>query len=382
MAVGDSLADPKPWVGGTNTYADTRVSSTDIFYSLPLVGGVNYNLGVNSGAFDTYMELYNTIANGQASIDTDDDDGAGSNALINYTPPVTGIYYIRASAFTPTDSGAFSVDSDLVLNYPPKTIMISNAFNMLSNFRLTYAMLNNAFNIVGIRKAKINNRIQNFNNIKRKKINNAFNLLNIRKALINNRFEMNRIGRALGLTNHHRIWSKKGYEIFANGVLIGFMAEGVTTLTDIPLADGDYEIVAKPLGNFYRHVEVNQMLRINCDSGGSGVSELFPLIYDLLTVINSARTYLSWSIIPQVTSNSTKIGLWFGASSGIVITGAPDVSFSIGEYLTFKYSFKQSIAQWAAVACYDGANRGTKTEIELPWSTTLPDAPEFQHIEE
>lgn len=382
MPIGDSLGNPKLWVGGTNTFADTRVASTDIFYSLPLDAGVPYALGVNSGAYDTYMELYDTLAMGQASISTDDDSGAGSNALINYTPSVTGIYYIRASAFTPTDSGAFSVDSDVILNYPHKTLKTNNQFNLFSNFKLSSILSPNLFTMNKISKVKTSNKILNFNTVGRRKSNNVFNIVEVKRAKTNNKFEMLSQNKMMPHKQNRKVWSKKGYEIFANGVLIGYFPEGTFTLNDLVLADGDYDIEVRPLGNFYRNTFVRQTFRINCDAGGAGVIEIFPLIYDLVSVINQAKTNIGWTILPQINASTAKIGLWFGVSSGIVITGTPDVSINVGALLQFKYAFKQVTSQWVAVAFYEGAARGASSELELIWSVVVPDQPENQHIEE
>lgn len=371
MAIGDSLATPNLWVDNTNSFDDAISGGAPRFVSLPLRAGVSYTFIVTNTflAFDPFLTLYDTIDNGQAVLATDDNsfDAVSEPMILSFVCPVTGIYYLGCSSLGGDGNFSFIGFDDLTGG---------NLFYFRSK------TTNKIENFFQMRSAKVTNKILNFNVIRTKLTSNTFNMKDVHKALTTNQFNINAVTRVSGTSEKFHVWAKKGYELFANGVLIGFFDEGIFTLTDIALPDGDYDIVAKPLGNFYRNVEVRQKLRINTDAGGSGVTELFPLINDLTSIIDNSQTYIGWTILPQLVSNTTKIGLWFGATSGINISGVPDVSISIGELLSFKYRFKQSVTQWVAVACYDGVDRGTKSEIELVWSTTLPDAPDFQHISE
>lgn len=368
MAIGDSLGNPNLWVDGTTAFNDAISGGTPRFISLPLRKGVDYFFVVtgSGGTFDAFLTLYDTLDNGQAVLATDDNsfDSISEPLIASFVCPATGIYYLGCS--TLDFDGSFTFLSADNLTASNIFYFRNKTSNKISDFFQT-------------RTLKVSNKIGLFNQIRSKLANNTFNIFNAKKLQINNGFNANDVKRIGGSGEKTDVWSKVGYEIFANGVLIGFLPEGVFTLTDVPLANGDYEIVAKPLGNFYRNVEVKQKLLIRTTGT---VVELLPPIYDLVTLINSARTYLSWTISPQLLPTTRRIGLWFSGSSGIVITGAPDASVSVGILTSYQYSFKQSISQWVAIAFYDGADRGAKSEIELPWSTVLPDAPEYQHIEE
>lgn len=371
MAIGDSLATPNLWEDGTGFFSDAISGGTPRFISLPLRGGVTYSFLVSgtSGAFDAFLTLYDTLDNAQAVLATDDNslDMISEPLILSYTIPVTGIYYLGCSSLGGDGSFFFAAFDDAFGD--PITYFRSKITNKISDF------FQNRF-------SKITNKIALFNVLRSKPIFNTFSAKDVHKNLIDNMFNADAVSKSLATKEEINVWSKVGYELFANGVLIGTFEEGIFTLTDIALADGDYEVEVRPMGNFYRNTVVKQRIRINCDAGGSGVTELFPLIYDLVSVIDNRQTCISWSIKPQLVSNTTKIGVWFGATSGIDISGDPDVSFSIGALLTYQYKFRQAVNQWVAVACYDGVDRGTKSEIELVWSTTLPDAPDFQHINE
>ena len=381
MAVGDSLADPFLWVdnSGTTENGTTTVPVPIKYYRVHLQSGITYTIEtINPSNYDTFLYLYDTLAKGQALLATDDDGGVGTLSKIIFTPRLDGSYFIGIGGFA-TSVGNFrvSVTPEIIEIHRIRYNNVFQIFDPVVHFRRS----NNVFEVLQVRSMQSNNLFQSFQ-VRRRITNNTFSIFDVKRFQNNNVFDAIQVRSTTGGSDQFRVWSKKGYEIFANGTFIGFLPDGVFTLTDIPLADGDYDITVKPLGNFYRDVNVQQSLKINTDSGGAGVTELLPDINDLITVIDNARTYIGWNILPQYISNTTKIGLWFGATAGINITGVPNVSIPISELLTFRYSFQQVINQWVAVATYDGADRGTPSEIELVWSNTPLDPPDYQHIEE
>lgn len=365
MAIGDSLANPVKWLDNQSTLLDAIAGGAPRFFSMPLHKGVNYAFFVDAGVtFDAFLTLYDTLTNAQAVLATDDNSLYGTNPLIvSYIPPVSGIYYLGVS--TLNFNGAFNVFS------LPEPIYfrtkVSNNFNAFQN-----------------RFTKISNKIAFYNQMRSRSISNYFNSWDVHLTKVNNRFTVNAVSKASGGSGGSKfnIWSKDGYEVFANGILIGFLPEGVLTLTDIVLADDDYEIEVRPLGNFYREVGVRQVFKVNLDSGAMTATNLLPDIFDLASAVVKNKTYLGWTIKPLigVVDANTKIGIWFNPASGISITGAPDVSFTPSNLLKFSYIFTQAVTKWAAVAFYNGSDRGDSSEIELIWSSTLPTVPPYQHI--
>lgn len=369
MAIGDSLANPNLWVDGDVAFNDAISGGTPRFISIPLRAGQLYYFLVtgSGGTFDAFLTLYDTLDNAQAVLATDDNSlDMVSEPLISFTAPVTGIYYLGCSTLDFDGSFAFIAGADP------------------SGAELTYFRMqseNKISNIYKNKSAMFCNNISNFFQFRSKLLANLFNIVDVHRISNSNSFSILANMKTAGSSaSYSNIWKHTAYEIFANGVLIGVLPEGVTVLTDVAIPDGEYEIEARPVGNFYREVSVSQLYKVVLDSI-DGVANLLPDIFNLSSIIKEARTYIGFTIKPPVSANNLKIGMWFGDSSDIDISGSPDVVFNSEPSLKFNYSYKQTVAQWVAVAFYDGSERGEKQEIELVWVTTLPDSPSFQHIE-
>ncbi len=82
-------------------------------YRLDVAAGQRYTLTLASDAFDAFLAI-GTLANetGDAAldvIDSDDDDGGGTDARIAFTAPETGRLYARANALSEGETGAYTL---------------------------------------------------------------------------------------------------------------------------------------------------------------------------------------------------------------------------------------------------------------------------------
>lgn len=67
-------------------------------YSLTMEPGRSYEIGLNSGQFDSYLYL---LAPNNQVVAFDDDSGGALNSLIRYTAPAAGVYRIVATSLAP-----------------------------------------------------------------------------------------------------------------------------------------------------------------------------------------------------------------------------------------------------------------------------------------
>jgi hypothetical protein len=116
LAVSDCLSSTRV-VGGQRPYEDR--------YSFSGAAGQQVALSLSSSAFDTYLLL---IAPGGAVVAQDDDGGTGANSRIPavsgvFTLPVTGVYSIGVTSYSPGSTGAYSVSlmGSLSLTVSPAT---------------------------------------------------------------------------------------------------------------------------------------------------------------------------------------------------------------------------------------------------------------------
>ncbi|WP_420414885.1 pre-peptidase C-terminal domain-containing protein [Roseibium sp.] len=91
------------------TSGELEVLGDTDWFAVNMTAGYSYTIALNgwsTGAgtlLDPYLRLYSSSSSSNP-VQTDDDDGSGNNALITYTPTVSGVYYIEAmSGGLPTD---------------------------------------------------------------------------------------------------------------------------------------------------------------------------------------------------------------------------------------------------------------------------------------
>ena len=82
------------------------------WFGITLTAGTSYTINLdaaaNAGLTDPYLRLYNSAG---SLITSDDDSGTGLNAQLNYTPTVTGRYFLGASSasFFSTQTGRYTL---------------------------------------------------------------------------------------------------------------------------------------------------------------------------------------------------------------------------------------------------------------------------------
>jgi predicted Zn finger-like uncharacterized protein len=75
-------------------------------YSIPLEQGKTYQIGLNSGQFDTFLIL---LGPDNKTVAVNDDGGDGTNAMIVYQAAAAGTYRIVATSLDEEDQGNFTL---------------------------------------------------------------------------------------------------------------------------------------------------------------------------------------------------------------------------------------------------------------------------------
>ena len=118
------IAGPRPETAMTDDYAGSTATTGTVavngsvsgtlesagdtdWFAVSLVAGETYSLAMNGIALaDPFMTVYD--ASGQP-ITSNDDGGFGLNARLDFSPTVTGTYYIEAAAFQGGQTGSYEV---------------------------------------------------------------------------------------------------------------------------------------------------------------------------------------------------------------------------------------------------------------------------------
>ena len=75
----------------------------------------------------------------------------------------------------------------------------------------------------------------------------------------------------------------------------------------------------------------------------------------------------------------TSVGLWFGATSPVAITGTPDATIEVLENINaYSYEYTQAIAQYVSAACLTDTETGIPLELYLPFAASTVTSPEDQ----
>jgi len=178
------------------------------------------------------------------------------------------------------------------------------------------------------------------------------------------------------------------HHVMARNVATGVVTEcGVVdhgefplTLSDVAISPGTYMAWLEREGVFWKNARLGSETKIVIADGQAPVIHSLPLASDLAASISLGLTTLTWTASTPITDFGVVWGLWFDDAASIDTSGDPDYSFmaDIGQE-EFEYTIMQSSSQYVAVAAIDpDANRGTSTELSLPWSTSAPTSPPNQ----
>jgi hypothetical protein len=108
-------------VSGELTESDPRMDDASRYdlYSFTARRGQQVIITLRSSAFDAYMALGQIDGESFTSLESNDDDGGGDDAQINYRIPRDGVYLIRANSLFANQTGAYTVELKLGDAPPP-----------------------------------------------------------------------------------------------------------------------------------------------------------------------------------------------------------------------------------------------------------------------
>lgn len=150
--------------------------------------------------------------------------------------------------------------------------------------------------------------------------------------------------------------------------VLGFIPAGSTTLNGIALANGTYDIEARPWGNFWRDCQSALVLRVEI-AAGEIVAAIPPAVRSLRanTLTGRGRDIL-WTYFSDFgTVTPVDFGLWFGPTTPVDTSGAPDATLTArAAGATHLYRRAQVAAEYVAVAARDAVPvKGPVSELLL-----------------
>jgi len=161
-----------------------------------------------------------------------------------------------------------------------------------------------------------------------------------------------------------------------------FLGQTDGTLVDVALDDGIYQIEARPYKNQWSAVRCGKLLTVEI-SGGIIISVIgLPPIdgeFSNERTVFGTDIYWTWAEGFGIT-DPTKFGLWFGASSPVDTSGAPDIEVAArpAQSLT-SYRRNQTLEEYVAIIAMDDLdNKGQQTDLLLPLPATIPTSPPYE----
>jgi len=151
-------------------------------------------------------------------------------------------------------------------------------------------------------------------------------------------------------------------------------------LENIPLADGVYEIEARPSDLFWQDCHCRKLLTLKVGDGGTEVTGL-PVIQNLRREISplNFQPVLKWNIAAEYAPADMRFAIWFSETTPVDTSGEPDITINYfdgqGEYQT---AYTQTEECYVAVAAITDTEVGQIAEIHLPWTIIPPISPPNQ----
>jgi len=153
-------------------------------------------------------------------------------------------------------------------------------------------------------------------------------------------------------------------------------------LADVPLADGVWEIEARPSQWFWNECRGRRIVTLIAGETGSGGGPLqgLPAIQNLRREIVNFQSVIKWKIAAEYEPVAFRFGLWFAPASPVDTSGAPD---QIVPYYSGQGDYQavrgQTDAEYVAVAAFTDDETGPVSELYLPWDTLAPASPPNQY---
>lgn len=166
-------------------------------------------------------------------------------------------------------------------------------------------------------------------------------------------------------------------------ILLGFIPADADPreLLGVPLPDGVYEIEVRPSEWFWDECRGRKVITLIAGSaGGGGSTTGLPVIQNLRRDIVSFQSVIRWNVVAEYEPGSFRFGLWFGPTSPVDTSGAPDQTVDYisgqGEY---QAAHTQTAPEYVAVVAYTDTEQGTAAELFLDWDAVAPVSPPNQH---
>ncbi len=165
--------------------------------------------------------------------------------------------------------------------------------------------------------------------------------------------------------------------------LLGFIPADADPreLLGVPLPDGVYEIEVRPSEWFWDECRGRKVITLIAGSaGGGGTTTGLPVIQNLRRDLVSFQSVIRWNVVAEYEPGAFRFGLWFGATSPVDTSGAPDQTVDYvsgqGEYQAAR---AQAAPEYVAVAAYTDVEQGSASELFLDWDAIAPISPPNQY---
>ena len=184
----------------------------------------------------------------------------------------------------------------------------------------------------------------------------------------------------------HNVFVSDGWMLYARnastGVIteLGFVESGSTILV-ASLADGTYDIEARPNGNYWDDCRTAKIMRVVI-SGGTVAAEA-PVPVSNLTA-KDLKKYgrdITWTWFDTFgASDPHNFGIWLSDTSPVVTTGEPDYTAVAGSAgLVYLLRYGQTAAKYIAVCARDSSgNKGAVSELYLSYPSGAISGPDIQ----
>ena len=176
-------------------------------------------------------------------------------------------------------------------------------------------------------------------------------------------------------------FARSGYRLFALNLttgeeaLLGFIpADGPLSLSDVTLADGDYEIRVRADGSYWRDTRFTKAFPITIEDGE--IATPLPAITGLKYSRGTESLMISWTwLASDTTQTPHDFALWTATSLPVGTSGEPDQIVPVLAPGGYSTTIPDSTETRHVAAC---ARRDGKTG---PVSTITIPAPEIPHRE-
>jgi len=184
----------------------------------------------------------------------------------------------------------------------------------------------------------------------------------------------------------HNVFVSDGWMIYARDVAtgtiteLGFIESGETTLS-ASLADGTYDIEARPNGNYWDDCRVAKVMRVTVSGGAVSAEAPVPVSNLAAKDLKKYGRDITWTWFSTFgASDPHDFAIWISDTSPVVTSGDPDytmIAGVAGRVHLFRYA--QVAAKYVAVCARDSSgNKGAVSELTLDYPSGSISGPDVQ----